>query len=155
MSGYVFSVDGTGLHGLIADMWGYGAGDWGCTSTVTGATGTTIGTGMANSTAIINDITTNGCLSTNMMGLFAAQMCKWNGIDWYLPSKDEMYLLWTNRNVDITGGLSGNLNAALLNAPFWSSSEVSATDAWNFDGTTWLNTGLKTSQYIVWPIRSF
>ena len=155
MWGYVFSVDGTGAHGLIADMWGYGAADWGCPSTVTGATGTTIGTGMANTTAIINDITTNACPSVSVYGIFAAQICKLDGIDWYLPSKDEMDLLWTNRNTDITGGLNGNLNNALLTAPFWSSSEVDATNVWNFDGTTWLNTGLKTAQNIVWPIRSF
>jgi len=155
MWGYVFSVDGTGTHGLIADMWGYGVADWGCTSTVTGATGTTIGAGMANTTAIINDITTNACVSASPMLAFAAQVCKYNGIDWYLPSKDEMNLLWTNQNADITGGLSGNLNSALLTAPFWSSSENSVTDVWNFDGTTWSNTGLKTAQNIVWPIRSF
>lgn len=155
MWGYVFSVDATGLHGLIADMWGYGAADWGCTSTVTGASGTLIGTGMANTTAIINDITTNACVSTSPMLTFAAQICKFNGIDWYLPSKEEMNLLWTNQNADITGGLTGNLNSALLTAPFWSSSEVNATDVWYFDGTTWFNTGLKTAQNIVWPIRSF
>jgi len=153
--GYVFSVDGTGAHGLLADMWGYSAADWGCPSTVTGATGTTVGTGMANTTAIINDITTNTCPSASIYGTFAAQICKSNGIDWYLPSKDEMNLLWTNQNADTTGGLSGNLNSALLTAPFWSSSEINATDVWNFDGTTWLNTGLKTAQKIVWPIRSF
>ncbi len=85
---------------------------------------------------------------------FAAQVCNFNGIDWYLPSKDELNLLWTNQNADITGGISENLNNALLTAPFWSSSEVNATDVWNFDGTTWLNTGLKTAQNIVWPIRS-
>ena len=86
---------------------------------------------------------------------FAAQICKYNGIDWYLPSKDEMDLLWTNQNADTTGGLSGNLISAQSTAPFWSSSEISATDVWNFDGTTWLNTGLKSAQNIVWPIRSF
>jgi len=155
MWGYVFSVDGTGAHGLLADMWGYGVSDWGCTSTVTGATGIAIGTGMANTTAIINDIATNTCASASPMLAFAAQICKYNGIDWYLPSKDEMDLLWTNQNADTSGGLSGNLNSALLNAPFWSSSEINATDVWNFDGTTWLNTGLKTAQNIVWPIRSF
>ena len=155
MWGYVFSVDGTGAHGLLADMWGYGVSDWGCSSTVTGATGTAIGTGVANTTSIINDITTNACISASPMLAFAAQICKYNGIDWYLPSKDEMDLLWTNQNADTTGGLSGNLISAQSTAPFWSSSEISATDVWNFDGTTWLNTGLKSAQNIVWPIRSF
>ncbi|MDD4968319.1 MAG: hypothetical protein PHT07_02705 [Paludibacter sp.] len=153
--GYVFSVDATGLHGLIADMWGYGTSDWGCTSTVTGATGTAIGTGMTNTTSILNDITTNSCTSASQMFAFASEISKWNGTDWYLPSKDEMNLLWTNRNADTSGTLDANLNSALVTAPLWSSSEVSATNVWNFDGTSWLNTGLKTAQNIVWPIRSF
>jgi hypothetical protein len=52
------------------------------------------------------------------------------------------------------------LDAALSNsiglAPIWSSSEVDATHAWSLDGTgTMVNTGLKTDQNNVWPIRSF
>jgi hypothetical protein len=149
MYGNVFSADGTGSHGLIADPWGYGISDWGCTSTLTGASGTILGTGQANTTAINADITTNTCVSLSGMSAFASQIVLFNGVDWYLPSKDEVTLLWTNR---VSAGLDATLTPAV---PIWSSSEVNATDAWYFDGTTWFNTGVKTAQYNVWPIRSF
>ncbi len=150
MYGTVFSVDGTGLHGLIADPWGWGTADWGCPNTSTGATGTALGTGMANTNLIISDIILNACASASPSGAFAAEISLWDGPEWYLPSKDEMDLLWTNKAAD--PNLDANLSSA---GPLWSSSEVDATSAWYFNGTTWLNTGLKTDQYNVWPIRSF
>ncbi|MCK9420966.1 MAG: hypothetical protein M0Q38_00015 [Bacteroidales bacterium] len=156
MFGNVYSIDGTGLHGLIADPWGYGTSDWGCTNSVTGATGTAIGTGQANTNAILTDITANGCTSASPMAAFAAQISLYNGPDWYLPSKDEFNLLWTNQ---VAAGIDVNLSTAGGLAPFWCSSEVSSTTVWYFDATlatpAWVNTGLKTDQYNVWPIRSF
>ena len=149
MFGNVFSVDGTGLHGLIADAWGFGVSDWGCTSTSIGTTGTAIGTGAANTTAIINDIVNNACASPSMYAAYAAEISRWYGPDWYLPSKDEFDLLWTNR---VAAGVDGAISTAF---PFWSSSEYDNVKAWYFDGTNWLSTGLKTDQYMVWPIRSF
>jgi len=148
--GNVFQVDGTGLHGLIADAYGWSTSDWGCTSSTTGATGTAIGTGQANTVAINADILTRGCTSTAPpYSAFASQIALYDGIDWYLPSKDELNLMWTTR---VSSGLDANMSNAF---PFWSSSETSATEAWYFDGTSWLNTGVKTAQYTVWPIRSF
>jgi hypothetical protein len=150
MFGNVFSIDGTGLHGLITDPWGIGlTSDWGCTNTTTGATGTAIGTGEGNTNAIIADIATNACISPTIWGSYAAEISRWYGPDWYLPSKDEFDLLWTNR---VAAGVDGAISTAF---PFWSSSEVDATHAWYFDGTSWLNTGLKTDLYTPWPIRSF
>jgi len=147
--GNVFSVDATGLHGLLADQWGYGSSDWGCTNSTANATGTTIGTGQSNTAAINANIATHGCVSSSGVMAFASEIAMWNGIDWYLPSKDELNLMWTNR---VASGLDVNMSNAF---PFWSSSEVNPTNAWYFDGTTWQSTGLKTSQYYVWPIRSF
>jgi len=156
--GYVFDVDVTGTHGLLGLAYSPGSTvDWGCTSSVTGATGTVLGTGLANSTAILGDITTNGCISAAPAGAFAPQLCQWYDTpNWYLPSKDELNLLWTNRNADATGALDAALSAAIGLAPIWSSSEVDATHAWSLDGAAaMVNTGLKTDQNNVWPIRSF
>ena len=154
--GNVFSIDGTGLHGLIADPWGFGASDWGCNSTTTGAAGTAVGTGSANTNDIIADIDLNSCTS-GAPGGFAAPLCRSYGADWYLPSKDEFDLLWTNR---VEAGIDVNLEAAAA-VPFRCSSEVSATTVWYFDATAlptpgaWFDTGLKTAQYNVWGVRSF
>jgi hypothetical protein len=143
MFGTVFSIDGTGLHGLIADPWGFGTADWGCPGTITGASGTTVGTGMANTNSILAGIVLNSCLSST--GAFAPQYAKYDGTDWYIPSKDELDLLWSGR---ISAGLT-------LSFPLWSSSEADAANAWYFDGTIWHNTGLKSDLYNVYPIRSF
>jgi hypothetical protein len=157
-SGYVFDVDITGSHGLLALSYSNGVTtDWGCASSVTGATGTVIGTGNSNTATILTDIATNLCSSTSPFMAFAPQVAQGTGFpDWYLPSSDELNLLWTNRAADLTGTLDALLSTAIGVAPIWSSSEVDQTHAWSLDGTgTMVNTGLKTDQNNVWPIRSF
>ncbi len=83
--------------------------------TTTEATGTALGTGQANTTAIV---TSQG------VGNYAAQVC--NDLvlggydDWYLPSKDELNKLYLNRVA--VGGF--------VNAFYWSSSEINVTTAW-------------------------
>ena len=153
-SGVVFSVNANGSNGLIALDFSPGSlADWGCTNSLVGTTSTNIGTGNANSNAILADITTNLCTSA-APGAFAPQLCQTFDLpNWYLPSKDELNLLWTTVTTDQV--LYSGLTFGLTLAPYWSSSEVDATNAWYFDGITWLNTGLKTAQYNVWPIRSF
>ena len=82
---------------------------------VTGATGTAIGTGQANTTAIV---------AIQWAGSYAAQLCNdlivggYN--DWFLPSKDELNKLYINR--DAIGGFAV--------AYYWSSSEGNANVAW-------------------------
>jgi hypothetical protein len=147
----VFSIDGTGLHGLMAYPFEYLATDWGCTSTTVGTTGTNVGTGLTNTTDIINDIALNSC-SSAFSGApnyyaFAPEIAQWFGADWYLPSKDEFTLLKTN-------SVAAGIDMSMATYPIWSSSEVDATHAWSFDGTNWVSS-LKTSQNMVWVIRSF
>lgn len=143
----VIQVDGTGLHGLMADQLPWGTGDWGCSGTSVGITGTAVGTGFANTTAILAT-----CPASQ-----AASYVKSDGPDWYLPSKNEFDVLWANKAVDPT--LNSNITSSAITAPFWSSSEVDANNAWYFDTTlptpAWVSTGLKTSLYNSWAIRSF
>jgi hypothetical protein len=154
--GYVFSIDGTGTHGLMA--LGYdptAPTDWGCSSS-TVATGTAVGTGSANTDLINTDITNGACSSASPFVAFAAQIAKWYGVEWYLPSKDELSLLWTNRTADQTGTLDAILSNSIGIAPIWSSSQVDATHAWALNGAAvMVNTGLKTNLNNLLPIRSF
>ena len=82
---------------------------------VTGATGTAIGTGQANTTAIV---TIQGA------GSYAAQLCNDLTVgsydDWFLPSKDELNKLYLNK-VAIGG---------FADYDYWSSSEGNADNAW-------------------------
>ena len=92
--GKVFYLsDATGLHGLEAapvDQVKYI--QWGCYGTVVG-TGTAVGTGKANTAAIIAK-----CGAGTAAQVAASYSL--NGFtDWYLPSKDELNLLYRQKDV--------------------------------------------------------
>lgn len=99
-------------HGLIAAVSDQGTGNawYNGTYTTTSATGTALGTGIANTTAIIT--------SQGNTGTYAAKICRdyaggdYN--DWYLPSKDELNKLYLNRVA--IGNFSRNF--------YWSSTEA-------------------------------
>ena len=104
-------------HGLIAATADQSAGiQWdNGENKVTGATDTAIGTGQANTTAIV---TIQGA------GSYAAQLCNDLTVggynDWFLPSKDELDKLYINKVA--IGGFAGG--------SYWSSSEYDAYNAW-------------------------
>jgi Protein of unknown function (DUF1566) len=140
--GIIFYIDGTGQHGLISATSDQSTGaPWGCYSTLIGGTGTAIGTGQANTTAIIA-----GCITAGI----AAQLCDaltLNGYsDWFLPSRDELNQMYLQKTV--IGGFA--------NSFYWSSSEYDAGDAWYqyFPSGTQLNGG-KTNPTYVRAIRAF
>lgn len=116
--GIIFYVDGTGQHGLIAaesdcaDSAQWYNGDFITTSTFEGY----IGKGQSNTKKII-DVQGNG--------IYAASICDQlvlNGHnDWFLPSKDELNLLYQQRN--LVGGFANDY--------YWSSPEYDTLNAWN------------------------
>jgi hypothetical protein len=90
--GLVFYLDSTNLHGYVCAESNQGYTQWGCNSTnVTGAAGTAIGTGQANTAAIV----ATGCAAG-----YAANICSdlvLNGYsDWFLPSREELRLMALN-----------------------------------------------------------
>ncbi|MEO6130690.1 MAG: DUF1566 domain-containing protein [Saprospiraceae bacterium] len=127
-------------HGLIAASNNQTSSQWGCSGTfIPGAEGTAFGTGNQNTLDIVA-----GCATAGI----AARVCNdlvLNGYsDWYLPSKDELYLLYQN----IAGGFA--------QFPYWSSSEYDDTRAWNQDfssGSQGL--GFKNISYPVRAVRNF
>jgi len=132
------------MHGLIAAPGDQSTGiqwyNW--TYTITGATGTALGTGSANTTAIIT--------SQGNTGSYAAKLCRdYNGggySDWYLPSKDELNKLYLNQAS--IGGFAINI--------YWSSTEYNINNAWlqGFSGGN-QNVGTKELTRYVRAIRSF
>jgi hypothetical protein len=93
--------------------------EWGCMDVSIGGTNDTIGSGQANTIAIITSCSTPP--------EYAAQECNelvFNGFsDWFLPSKDELDLMYHNLRVNGFGNFG--------NEWYWSSSEISATEAWS------------------------
>jgi len=131
-------------HGLIAAASDQSvAAIWGCYGiTINGADGTAIGTGNQNTLDIIN-----GCSAPDI----AAQICYTlvlNGYsDWYLPSKDELNMLYVNHLA--IGGFA--------NMSYWSSTEGS-NNQWglgqNFSDGSFYNFGKADTRYVR-AIRTF
>ena len=114
----------TVVHGLIAATADQDSGSgirwYNGSSTTTGATATALGTGSANTTAII---ASQGATATS----YAAGLARaYNGggyNDWYLPSKDELNKLYLNRHA--IGGFDTDEESN-----YWSSSELRWNLAW-------------------------
>jgi hypothetical protein len=113
----------------------------GNTNTLVG-TSTAIGTGLANTNAIV---------AQNNTASRAATICRaYSGggkSDWFLPSKDELNQLYAQKTT--VGGFANDF--------YWSSSEDSATHAWtqSFSATTSQFGANKGNSYYVRPIRAF
>jgi hypothetical protein len=133
-------------HGLIAapaDVLNSGS-VWGCenTNAIPGATGTAIGTGYSNTQAIVT-----GCAELGIAARRCNDYVLGGYSDWYLPSKDELQKLYTNKN--IVGGFTTNA--------YWSSSQaLDPAKAWfTFFSDGFTNNHNKTLSLRVRPIRSF
>lgn len=116
--GIVFYLDGTG-GGLVAAESDQSTGvEWGGHGTTIGTTSTAVGTGANNTTGIVSALGS---------GIYAAMICNelvLNGFDdWFLPSKDELDLMYENLHLNGIGGFDEYWL-------YWSSSEASFINAW-------------------------
>lgn len=145
--GIVFYVDVSGEHGLIAALFDQGGGmnvEWdNGTHSVTGAAGDGIGAGADNTSIIIDKYG---------WGPYPAWICKslteGGYMDWYSPSKYELFLMYTNLHQNGLGGFHSN--------NYWCSTEASDNSAWeqNFnDGSQ--TSQSKSSRYFVRAVRAF
>ncbi len=109
--GIIAYLDYTGWHGLIAAPYDQSEGaEWGCNLVqLPGADGTAIGTGNQNTIDIMA-----GCTEEGIAARICGDLVLDGYDDWYLPSKDELNILYTNR--EKIGGFS--------NYVYWSSSEL-------------------------------
>ena len=141
--GLVFYNDGAG-HGLVCAESDQSTGaKWGCDGTTIGGTSTAINTGAANTNAIVAGCTTAG---------IAAKICYDldlnSNTDWYLPSKDELYLMYVNLHTQSLGDFASSY--------YWSSSEYNSDYAWNvyFSGG-YTHGSHKNSTNYVRAVRAF
>jgi hypothetical protein len=114
--------------------------------TLNGNTSTAIGTGLANSTAIITQSELTASAGS------AAKLCRdyrGGGLDdWFLPSKDELAQLYANQDVNRWGGFAEDY--------YWTSSEYNAKNAWSQHFITGKQPGTyKSYERLVRPVRAF
>jgi hypothetical protein len=131
------------IHGLIATSTNQSTSvQWGCSGTSIAGTSTTLGAGLANTTAIVN-----GCSTTTIAARLCNNLVSGGYSDWYLPSRDELRKLYLNRFS--VGGFS--------NVSYWSSSQVGSTTAYSINFSTGASSSAssKTSSLYVRAIRKF
>jgi hypothetical protein len=114
--GIIFYVDGSGQHGLVASSQDLTAKTkWADSCCKTNAVYTAIGRGLDNTIAIVN---------AQGAGDYAASLCAQLELqgynDWFLPSKNELALLYQQR--EFIGGFATDY--------YWSSSEHDSLNAW-------------------------
>jgi len=111
-------------HGLIAAVEDQSSGiQWNNGSSVTtGATATAIGTGSANTDAIIS---AQGATETSYAAGLARAYTGGEYTDWFLPSKDELNQIYINKStLEAVSGFN-----AFTNTYYWSSTEYDSDDA--------------------------
>ena len=134
--GRIFYLDETGEHGLVAAAADQGSSvHWFDGSyVVTGATGTELAIGQANTAPVV---------SAQGSGSYAAILCDQLVLkgfsDWFLPSKDELNVLFVRRAE--VGGFT--------NGFYWSSTEHGEGSAWEQA----FNTGTQYYANKNFPIR--
>lgn len=120
------------------------AAPWGCDGTViSGADGTAVGTGEQNTIDI-----EAGCLTDGTAADICANLNLGSYSDWFLPSREELYLMYTNLKIEGVGGFESS--------DYRSSSEDGANAAYFQDfNEGHKNSGGKTFGVRVRAVRAF
>jgi len=156
---YIFESGDTGYvagetHGLIAAVQDQSSGIrwYNGSYATTGATATTVGTGSANTDAII---AAQGATETSYAAGVARAYTGGGFTDWFLPSKDELNQMYRNKaTINTTASANGGSNFSTNF--YWSSTEYDSNNAWGqfFDnGVQYV--GTKDGTYNVRAVRAF
>jgi|GEM_PF-1307641 len=128
-------------EGIFTKKW------WSNTSTLIGGTGTEIGSGFSNTNIIVDESSPD---NNNVVGL--AYNYSLNGYrDWFLPSRDELNLMYINLHSHLPNPLGG-----FVSSSYWSSSEIDEDNAYRqtFDGGA-ISSSDKDSTRRVRAVRRF
>ena len=157
--GLIFYLDVINGIGMIAAPTDQGTALWGCQGTyIANASNSNIGAGNQNTNFIISECTESGIVAE-----ICANLNLNNYDDWYLPSKDELNLLYNNLHLNGLGGFTTG-SAGNISGWYWSSTEgeEDGNAAWvqSFkDGQNGLQVtydiGYKTFNNHIRAVRSF
>jgi hypothetical protein len=162
LGGYIFYLDASGCHGLVAATTDQSAGiKWdddlfgnANALTYTNAFGNTTGSGDANTSLILHRLSSGGSSSADFAAGTCYDLVLAGFNDWYLPSKYELNLMYKNIGQGAPAPYTNVANFSNVN--YWSSTEHNATDAsLQAFGTGVQDNGFKTYQYSVRAIRAF
>ena len=140
-------------HGLIAAVQDQRSGiRWYRGEYVTtGATGIVVGTGSANTDAII---AVQGGAFTYYAAGFARAYTGGGYTDWFLPSKDALSKMWLMRT-DINTTASANGGSNFSTGYYWSSTEFDSNGAWVMTNLDFQIVSSKNYTYDVRAVRAF
>lgn len=128
--GIIFYIDETKRHGLVCAYSDQStSAEWGCES-MTGADGTATGTGAQNTIDIVEE-----CGGYDNAAAECADCEYFSYSDWFLPSKDELNLLYEKKAI-INAAFEEVSGSPLSDDYYWSSSETESEAAWLQDFET-------------------
>ncbi len=154
--GIVFYLDGNGGGLVAAPTDQSSSAQWGCLGTDLAGDDASVapeleglGNGQANTTAIVNN-----CAEAGRAAKICDDLELGGYSDWFLPSKDELNLMYQNIGPGATGANENIGNFAQLQ--YWSSTEVDDSKAWfQHFGVNVQNETIKFGNFRVRAIRSF
>jgi hypothetical protein len=142
--GIIFYLDATGNHGIVCASTDQGRSSFGCSGILINGIDSIIGSGLQNTANIV---------ASCAFDTIAPRICSdliLNGYnDWYLPSKKELQLLYTNLYLNNIGAFISQTNIR-----YCSSTQSSATTLWalDFSNGIWSSGQSKYSTFL--PVRA-
>lgn len=97
--------------------------EWGGYNTEIGITATAVGSGLYNTNALLSMNLTPNTSGWNTIWELLSKFRSQYGKNWFIPSKDEILLIYQNKTSLNNLSLTGNYY-------YWSSSESDAATAW-------------------------
>jgi len=142
--GIILDLDSSGESGIVCAAADVGLYPWGCSGTLIPGTSTTLGSGSANTDSILISCVTRPIAASVCSGLVANEYT-----DWYLPSRDEMQLIYNRLHFQGRGGFGSGW--------YWTSSQSSSSTAWalNFGTGALSGSASKSLSGMVRPVRTF
>ncbi len=142
--GIILDLDSSGESGIVCAAADLGLYAWGCPGSFVPGTSTSLGSGSANTDSILNSCMARPIAASVCSGLVANEYS-----DWYLPSRDEMQLMYNRLYLQGRGGFGSGW--------YWTSSQSGSATAWalNFGTGALSGSASKGLSGMVRPVRTF